>query len=565
MAAERTVRELTNFGFAEQKVREALTHIGDPGDKEAAINWLLDQGEEDCGGTVELKHCHHVDDLGFHKLIKRADMLYGQPCKHGCNGTENWLCLHCGETRCGRYAKKHSLAHFEETKRAEEASITVAQAASGQEAVGHCLVISLSDLSVWCYNCQSYVEHETLTPLVKQMETLKFGRETGAGHSNGSASSSSHMDVEPQAGASMQASMEACHGRHGNPSWASPRVARACDEEARPGYKTKKAHEYLDVEDVLKAKIAALAGLIRRSKNCVAYTGAGISTASGISDYATKASNSVASEGVQKVSHWMAKPTLAHRALVRLHELGHLKHWVQQNHDGLPQKAGFPQEHINEIHGAWYDPSNPVVAMSGTLRTDLMESLLQWEASCDLCLAFGTSMVGMNSDRMAISAAQRAKAGNGLGTVIVALQQTQYDSSASLRIYAPIDRVMEMLAAEMQFDIPQAQAKVPTPVSQPHLYKDLPYTKDGMVSRKESLTLDLRPGARVRLVNQQGWDKERWGEVGEVLPPQDSLREEGHYAIKIGGTEKSPVRVLGLWWLEAAQRGGVPALPVVNC
>ena len=27
--------------------------------------------------------------------------------------------------------------------------------------------------------------------------------------------------------------------------------------------------------------------------------------------------------------------------------------WVQQNHDGLPQKAGFPQQDMIEIHGSW--------------------------------------------------------------------------------------------------------------------------------------------------------------------------------------------------------------------
>jgi hypothetical protein len=41
---------------------------------------------------------------------------------------------------------------------------------------------------------------------------------------------------------------------------------------------------------------------------------------------------------------------------------GLLHGWVQQNHDGLPQKAGFPQERINEIHGSWYDPGNPATS-----------------------------------------------------------------------------------------------------------------------------------------------------------------------------------------------------------
>ena len=51
---------------------------------------------------------------------------------------------------------------------------------------------------------------------------------------------------------------------------------------------------------------------------------------------------------------------------------------------GLPQKAGMPQWRINEVHGAWYDPSNPVVPMDGTLRPDLLEDLLDWEEKADL-------------------------------------------------------------------------------------------------------------------------------------------------------------------------------------
>ena len=65
---------------------------------------------------------------------------------------------------------------------------------------------------------------------------------------------------------------------------------------------------------------------------------------------------------------------------------GMLHRWVQQNHDGLPQKAGVPQHMMNEIHGAWFDPSNPVVAMSGDLRSDLFEDLLLWEQKADLTI-----------------------------------------------------------------------------------------------------------------------------------------------------------------------------------
>ena len=76
--------------------------------------------------------------------------------------------------------------------------------------------------------------------------------------------------------------------------WAAPRLAAKSGEVARPGYSDTSASEYLDKKDVLKAKVKAVAALIRSSSRVVVYTGAGISTASGIGDYASKATNSVA-------------------------------------------------------------------------------------------------------------------------------------------------------------------------------------------------------------------------------------------------------------------------------
>jgi NAD-dependent SIR2 family protein deacetylase len=50
---------------------------------------------------------------------------------------------------------------------------------------------------------------------------------------------------------------------------------------------------------------------------------------------------------------------LGHKVLTKLYHSGYLKRLINQNHDGLLQKSGFPQHAINEIHGAWFDPSNP--------------------------------------------------------------------------------------------------------------------------------------------------------------------------------------------------------------
>ena len=163
--------------------------------------------------------------------------------------------------------------------------------------------------------------------------------------------------------ARLDASVVACHGTlNGNiikESWKRPRKVVSCASDARPGYNTRKAHEYLDDDDVLRAKCRFVADLVRKSKKAVAYTGAGISTASGISDYASKSDSSLAKTRPALRSHYDAQPTLAHRCLVSMFRAGKLQHWIQQNHDGLPQKAGMPQEHINEIHGSWYDPVRP--------------------------------------------------------------------------------------------------------------------------------------------------------------------------------------------------------------
>ena len=46
-----------------------------------------------------------------------------------------------------------------------------------ESAAGHCIALSLEDLSVWCYECNAYLVHDDLTTLVKQFEQAKFGRD----------------------------------------------------------------------------------------------------------------------------------------------------------------------------------------------------------------------------------------------------------------------------------------------------------------------------------------------------------------------------------------------------
>merc|ERR1740130_761080 len=149
------------------------------------------------------------------------------------------------------------------------------------------------------------------------------------------------------------------------------------------------------------------------------------------------------------------QPTTAHRALVAMHAGGYIHRWVNQNHDGLPQKAGLPQEAINEIHGAWHAPDNPVVQMTGKLRGDLFADLLRCEREADLAIAVGTSLCGMNSDRVVTSAANRAAKGlqGQFGSVVIGLQRTVLDETSTLRIFARCDDVFAMLAQELAVDV----------------------------------------------------------------------------------------------------------------
>ena len=95
-----------------------------------------------------------------------------------------------------------------------------------------------------------------------------------------------------------------------------------------------------------------LADLIKKSKKCCVYSGAGLSTSSGIADYASKFSGELSKKNVKgkkAKSNKLALPNIGHRTFAALAKGGFVESWIQQNHDGLPQKAGFPQHRINEV------------------------------------------------------------------------------------------------------------------------------------------------------------------------------------------------------------------------
>src|SRR5712671_6074099 len=119
-------------------------------------------------------------------------------------------------------------------------------------------------------------------------------------------------------------------------------------------------------------QIADLAQAIARSRRAVVFTGAGISTESGIPDFRSPGgiwtkmapidfSDFLASEKARRETWrrrfeaddmWRgANPNRGHRAVAELVRRGTVAAVVTQNIDGLHQASGVPAEQVIELHG----------------------------------------------------------------------------------------------------------------------------------------------------------------------------------------------------------------------
>ena len=115
-----------------------------------------------------------------------------------------------------------------------------------------------------------------------------------------------------------------------------------------------------------------LADCLRASKKALIFTGAGISTSSGIPDFRGPQGvwtrrqpvyyqDFMTSEAA-RLEHWDyklegrdafrdARPNAIHHAIVRLERAGKLDSVITQNIDGLHSLAGTTAEHLVELHG----------------------------------------------------------------------------------------------------------------------------------------------------------------------------------------------------------------------
>jgi NAD-dependent deacetylase len=232
--------------------------------------------------------------------------------------------------------------------------------------------------------------------------------------------------------------------------------------------------------------------MIAEAGNIVAFTGAGISTESGIPDFRSPGgiwtrykpiefSDFLASAEARRES-WRRKfathptlqsaaPNAGHRALAQLIEQGRMSAIVTQNIDGLHQASGVPEEKVIELHGnttyavcldcgsryelEWVrqifadGERLPVcTACGGHIKTatisfgqamppEAMERARAASLAADLFVVLGSSLVVYPAAGFPIAARR-----NGARLVIVNRDPTEQDELADLVIHAEIGAVM---------------------------------------------------------------------------------------------------------------------------
>lgn len=136
--------------------------------------------------------------------------------------------------------------------------------------------------------------------------------------------------------------------------------------------RNEKNEDHKNLDEKTLDKIQVLAQKIAKANQMVVFTGAGISTESGIPDYRSKGGtwdrfqpvyfDAFMASKKARIQYWdqrmemekslkQARPNKGHQSLARLHDLGCLTAVITQNIDGLHQESGIPSNKIIELHG----------------------------------------------------------------------------------------------------------------------------------------------------------------------------------------------------------------------
>jgi NAD-dependent deacetylase len=239
--------------------------------------------------------------------------------------------------------------------------------------------------------------------------------------------------------------------------------------------------------------VVALGELLIRARRILVFTGAGISTASGIPDFRGPEgvwntrrpvyySQFMRSDAARRM-YWQQKmedrgrfgsadPNEVHRAVAQLEAAGVVEMVVTQNIDGLHRRAGTSRERLVEVHGTSAEiecqtcgelsdpaPHYSAFAASGeapvchcggflkpatisfgqSLRPDDLQRALDAAGRADLVLALGSTMTVEPAASIPLVAAER-----GVPYAIVNRGRTEHDglTAVTLRIEDDVSEVV---------------------------------------------------------------------------------------------------------------------------
>jgi NAD-dependent deacetylase len=239
--------------------------------------------------------------------------------------------------------------------------------------------------------------------------------------------------------------------------------------------------------------VVRIAEWLTQSRRTVAFTGAGISTESGIPDFRSPGGvwaqntpvyfNEFLDSGKKRYEYWRqksiahadyrnAEPNMAHRILAEWESAGKLMGVVTQNIDGLHQRAGSQQ--VWELHGTarevgclscerrwdadrWVRQfletdevplcpdcggllKHATVSFGQALPESVLESAVEASQHADLFLALGSSLVVHPAAGLPELAANR-----GAKLVIINREETPLDYLADAVIRAPLGETLSQI------------------------------------------------------------------------------------------------------------------------
>lgn len=240
--------------------------------------------------------------------------------------------------------------------------------------------------------------------------------------------------------------------------------------------------------------IAKSAQIIKEAQKILIFSGAGMSTESGIPDFRSPGGvwskydpsdfyfDKIISSEKAREKYWEmstefydtmkdAVPNRAHLAIRAIEESGKLLAIVTQNIDNLHHKAGNSPERIIEIHGTAFSVSclscgkkydrddiqerlnsgvkvpycddcagilkPDTISFGQAMPEDKMADALMYARECDLCIVLGSSLVVYPAASVPVHAVQ-----NGARLIIINRDETPLDAEADLVCHESLSKAL---------------------------------------------------------------------------------------------------------------------------